>query len=551
MAKQIIFKEKAQEAIKRGINKLANAVKITLGPKGRAVVLEKSYGSPVITRDGVTIAKEIELADHFENIGAQLVKEVASKTNDVSGDGTTTATLLTQVMTEEIIKNLSAGLDPIAMQRGLQEALTVALEELKKSSSPLKGKEDITNVATISSRDRKIGELISEVMDKVGKDGVVTVEESKTLGLSKEIVKGLQFDQGYISPYMITDSERMEAVLEDPYILVTSQKISAIADLLPLLEKMMQSGKKNLVIIAEDVEGEALATLVVNKLRGVFNSLAVKAPGFGDRKKEMLQDIAVVCGAEVIAEETGRKLENVNLTMLGKARRVIADKDKTIIVGGQGSKEEIQKRIQQIKSQIEISESEFDKEKLQERLAKLAGGVAVIKVGAPTEVEQKELQHRIEDAVASTKSAIEEGIVPGGGLALVKTASAVKELVEKFSKKNQISEYVGANILLNSLYAPLKQIARNAGYDPGVVLDKVLSSPEKNYGFDAAKGEFCDLTKEGIIDAAKVVRCALENAASTAGMILITEVIVAELPEKEDKRKGMPAGGESLGVEEY
>jgi chaperonin GroEL len=533
MAKQLLFDEKARVALKKGVDKLANAVRVTLGPRGRAVVLEKGYGSPVITRDGVTIAKEIELEDKIENVGAELIKEVASKTNDVAGDGTTTATLLAQVLINESIKNVAAGIDPIGMQKGMQKAYEVVLETLKKLSQKISTKEEIAQVATISARDEEVGNLIAEVIDTVGKDGVVTVEESQTLGLSKELVEGLQFDRGYISPYMITNSERMEAVLEDPYILVTDKKISSINELLPLLEKLVQSGKKELVIIADEVEGEALATLVVNKLRGIFNVLAVKAPGFGDRRKEMLQDIAVVTGADFISEDVGRKLESVDITSLGQAHRVVSNKDYTTIVGGKGSKDEINKRIAQIKAQLQKTDSEFDREKLQERLGKLSGGVAVIKVGAATEVEQKEKQHRIEDAVAATKAAIEEGIVPGGGVALVRAAESVKELINKF-EKDQLAEIVGAKIVLETLYAPLKQIAENAGYNGSVVLDKVLSQKD-DYGFNAATGKYENLIKAGIVDPTKVTRSALQNAVSIASMFLITEAVVADLPEKKEK----------------
>ena len=533
MAKQIIFEEKLREAVRKGIDKLSNTVKVTLGPKGRAVVLEKSYGSPTVTRDGVTIAKEIELEDHFENIGAQLVKEVASKTGDIAGDGTTTATLLAQVMAKEGLKNVSAGIDPIGMKKGIDEALKVVLGELKSISKPVSSREEVADIATISSRDAQVGKLVAEIIDEVGKDGVVTVEESKSVGLTKEIVKGLQFDQGYVSPYMVTNPEKMEAVLEDAYVLVTDQKISSINDLLPLLEKIAQSGKKNLLIVADDIEGEALATLVVNKLRGTFNALAVKAPGFGDRKKEMLRDIAIVCGADVISEELGRKLENATITMLGKARRAIANKDRTVIVGGGGSKQEIEKRIQQIKVQIERADSDFDKEKLQERLAKLVGGVAVIKVGAPTEVEQKEAQYRIEDAVAATKAAVEEGIVPGGGVALLRAVPKVKELADKYSKQSKIAEYVGASVLLKALSAPLYQIAENAGYDGAVVVNKV-GEKKGNFGFNAETGSYGDLVQSGVIDPTKVTRLALENATSTISMLLITEAVVADLPEKKE-----------------
>ena len=536
MAKQILFGEKARNSLKKGVDKLADAVKTTLGPKGRAVVLEKGYGAPIITRDGVTIAKEIELEDKIENIGAELIKEVASKTNDVAGDGTTTATLLAQVLIKESIKSAASGVDPIGMQKGIQSAYEAVLENLKKNSKKISNKEEISQVATISARDKEVGDLIADVIEAVGKDGVVTVEESQTTGLLKELVEGMQFDRGYISPYMVTNSERMESTLEDPYILVTDKKISAINELLPLLEKLIKNGKKELMIIADDVEGEALATLVVNKLRGIFNILAVKAPGFGDRKKEMLQDIAVVTGADFISEDIGRKLESIDIISLGQAHRVISTKDNTTVVGGKGSKEEIEKRIHQLKSQIQKVDSDFDKEKLQERLGKLSGGVAVIKVGAATEVEQKEKQHRIEDAVSATRAAIEEGIVPGGGVALARAAESVKELIEKFDK-DQLAEIIGAKIVLESLYAPLKQIAENAGYNGAVILDKVLSGKD-DYGFNASSGKFEHLIKAGIVDPTKVTRSALQNAVSVASMLLITEAVVADIPEKKEKGNG-------------
>lgn len=539
MAKQILFDEKARAILKRGVNKLADAVKITLGPKGRAVVLEKGYGSPVITHDGVTIAKEIELEDKVENIGAELIKEVASKTNDNAGDGTTTATLLAQIFINEGFKNVAAGIDPIGMKQGMEKAMEVVISQLKKLSRPISDKAEIEQVATISARDPNVGRLIAQVIDEVGKDGVVTVEESQTLGLSKEIVEGLQFDRGYISAYMITNAERMEAILEDPYILVTDQKISSINDLVPLLEKLVKGGKKNLLIISEEVEGEALATLVVNKIRGVFNALAVKAPGFGDRRKEMLQDIAIVTGAEFISEDVGRKLENVDLSMLGQAKKVVADKDNTTIISGRGSKPAIEDRIKQIRSQIAVTDSEFDREKLEERLAKLSGGVAVIKVGAPTEVEQKDTQHRIEDAVAATKAAVEEGIVPGGGVALLKCASAIEKMMETMSRKEEMAEYIGAQIVLEGIQAPLKQIAENAGFNGSVVLNKVEDG-RGNFGFNAATGQYEDLVKAGIIDPTKVVRSAFQNAVSAASMLLITEAVVANLPEKKEKPEMPP-----------
>jgi chaperonin GroEL len=542
MAKQLLFNENARTALKKGVDKLADAVRITLGPRGRAVVLEKGYGAPVITHDGVTIAKEIELEDKIENIGAELVKEVASKTNDIAGDGTTTATLLAQVLINEGLKNAASGVDVVEMRRGMNKAYEVVLDALKKLSKKISTKEEIAQVATISSRDEEIGNLIAEIIDQVGKDGVVTVEESQSVGLSKELVEGLQFDRGYVSPYMVTNAERMEAVLEDPYIMVTDKKISSINELLPLLEKLVKTGKKELVIIADDVDGEALATLVVNKIRGIFNVLAVKAPGFGDRRKEMLQDIAVVAGADFISEDLGRKLENVDIVSLGQAHRVVSNKDNTTIVGGKGAKEEIKKRINQIKSQLQKIDSEFDREKLQERLGKLSGGVAVIKVGAATEVEQKEKQHRIEDAVSATKAAIEEGIVAGGGVALVRAAESAKELINKF-EKDQLAEIVGAKIVLEGLYAPLKQIAENAGCDGAVVLDKVMSEKD-DFGFNAATGKYENLIKAGIVDPTKVTRSALQNAVSIASMLLITEAVVANLPEKKDKE--MPHAGHGM-----
>ncbi|MEK7657875.1 MAG: chaperonin GroEL [Patescibacteria group bacterium] len=536
MAKQILFNEKARTALKRGVDKLADAVKITLGPRGRAVILEKGYGAPIITHDGVTIAKEISLEDKIENIGAELIKEVASKTNDAAGDGTTTATLLAQVLIGEGLKNASSGVDVSGMRQGMQKAHETALESLKKLSKKISSKEEIAQVATISSRDEEIGKLISEIIEEVGKDGVITVEESQTIGLSKEIVEGLQFDRGYISPYMVTNSERMEAVLENPYILITDKKISSISELLPLLEKIVATGKKELIIIADDVDGEALATLVVNKIRGIFIALAVKAPGFGDRKKELLQDIATVTGADFISEDMGRKLESVDVGSLGQAHKVIVGKDNTTVVGGKGSKEEIEKRVHQIKSQLSKTESEFDREKLQERLGKLSGGIAVIKAGAATEVEQKEKQHRIEDAVSATKAAIEEGIVPGGGVALARSAEAVKELIDNLDK-TQLTQIVGAKIVLEGLYAPVKQIAENAGYNGAVVLDKTLNGKD-DYGFNAATGKYEHLIKAGIIDPTKVTRLALQNAISIASMFLITEAVVAELPEKKEVKGG-------------
>jgi chaperonin GroEL len=534
MAKQIIFDEKARKKLLKGINKLANAVIVTLGPKGRAVVLDKGYGAPTITRDGVSIAKEIELEDKIENLGAQLVKEVAEKTNDLAGDGTTTATLLTKVLINEGLKNVSAGVDPLGMQRGMEKAVKLVIEELKKISKPIKGKEDTAHVATISSRDPEIGNLIAEVMEKVTKDGVVTVEESQTIGLTYEIVEGLQFDRGYVSPYMITNPEKMEAVLENPLILITDKKLSSIHELVPLLEKVVQAGRKQILIIAEDLEGEALATLVVNKLKGVLISVGVKAPGFGDRRKEMLQDIAIVTGGQVISEELGLKLEHTDLHQLGEAHKVIVTKDTTTIVGGKGDKKEIEKRIQQIRTQIEKTTSEYDREKLQERLAKLAGGVAVIKVGAPTEVEQKEKQHRIEDAISATKAALEEGIIPGGGVAFLRTLPKLEELINKLAKEN-IAEYVGAKIVAQAIESPIRKIAENAGLDPAIVADKVKQGKD-GFGFNAATLEYEDLYQAGIIDPTKVTRVALENAVSIASLLLITQAVVSELPEKKKEK---------------
>lgn len=537
MAKQILFSSNARMQLKRGVDKLANAVKITLGPKGRAVVLDKGYGSPVVTLDGVTIAKEIELQDKIENIGAELVKEVASKTNDVAGDGTTTATLLAQALINEALKNVEAGVDPIGMKKGMEAASEALIDVLKKMSKNIFAKEEIAQVATISARDSEIGNLIAEIIEQAGKDGVITVEESQTLGLGKEVVEGLQFDRGYVSAYMVTNPEKMEAVIDDPYILITDRKISAVNDIVPLLEKIIKTGKKNLLIIADDVDGEALTTLVVNKLRGIFNTVAVKAPGFGDRRKEMLQDIATICGAEVVSEELGRKLENADISVLGSARRIIVDKDKTTIVDGRGSKTEIEKRIKQVKTLLEKADSEFDKEKLQERLAKLSGGVAVIKVGAATEVEQKEKQHRIEDAIAATKAAVEEGIVPGGGIALLRASEKCKELLEKLRQdEKNFAKFVGASIVLEAVKAPVKQIAENAGENGEVVVNEILKQKDENFGYNASNGQYEDLVKAGIVDPTKVTRSALQNAISSASMFLITEAVIADLPE-ENKEK--------------
>ena len=544
MAKQIIFDEKARQAMKRGVDVLAGAVKITLGPRGRNVVLDKSFGAPQITNDGVTIAKEIELEDKFENMGAELVKEVASKTNDAVGDGTTTAVVLAQALIREGLKYAAAGVNAVGLRHALEEAREEVVKELQKISKQIKGKEEVVQVATISAESRELGEIIAEAIEKVGKDGAVTVEESQGTGIEKEIVEGMQFDRGYVSPYMITNAERMEAVIEDPYILVTDKKISSIQMILPLLEKLARSGKKELVIIAEDVDGDALATLVVNRLRGAFNALAVKAPGFGDRRKEMLEDISVVTGAKVISEELGLKLENVDIEMLGRARRIVSDKDNTTIVGGKGGKDDIEKRIAQIRTQIGRATSDYDREKLQERLAKLSGGVAVIKVGAATETEMKYIKLKIEDAVAATKAALAEGIVPGGGTALFKTATLLQDRWMRRAdgdSERANTEYQAAyTILLAALEEPLVQIAANAGKRVGEITtkikEKIDADAKSNAGYDAGRDQIVnDMVKEGIIDPVKVTRMALENAVSVAAMFLTTEVAIAELPKKEEK----------------
>ncbi len=537
MAKQIKYSEEARKKLKIGADKLANAVKITLGPKGRNVVLDKGFGSPTITNDGVTIAKEIELEDKIENLGAEIVKEVAEKTNDIAGDGTTTAVILAQAIISEGLKNVAAGANPLALKRGIEKGVQAVVDELKKMAKKITAKEEIAQVATISAEDREIGNLIAEVMEEVGKEGVITVEESKTFGIQKEIVKGLQFDRGYISPYMITNAERMEADFEDPYILVTDKKISALTEILPIMEKVAQTGRKELVIIADEVEGDALATLVVNKLRGIFNTLAVKAPGFGDRRKEMLQDVAVVTGAQLISEEVGLKLENVELKQFGSARKVVSTKENTTIVEGKGKKEDIEARIKQIKKEMAESESEFDKEKLQERLAKLAGGVAVIKVGAATEVEQKARQHKTEDALSATRAAVEEGIVPGGGVALLRCVSVLEDL------EAQGDEKTGVNILKRVLEEPIRQISQNAGVEGSVVVQKVKEGKE-GFGFNAQIMEYQDLMANGIVDPTKVVRSALQNAASAASMFLTTECVVAEQQTEKKERGGMPPMGE-------
>lgn len=532
MAKQIYYSEKARKKLQAGVDKLANAVKVTLGPKGRNVVLDKGFGAPTITNDGVTIAKEIEVEDETENLGVEIVKEVASRANEVAGDGTTTAVLLAQSVISEGLKNVAAGADPLAIKRGIDKATRKVRKALQDMAKSISTRKEAAQVATISAEDPELGNLIAEVVDQVGKDGVITVEESKTFGVDKELVKGLQFDRGYISPYMITDKERMEAVYNDPYILITDKKISAVKEILPILEKLSQSGKKELVIIAEEVEGEALATLVVNTLRGTFKTLAVKAPGFGDRKKEMLRDIACVSGGQVISEEVGLKLEDAKLDMLGQARRVVSTKEKTTIVEGKGSKEEIEKRAGSLRKQIEKAESDFDQEKLEERLGKLTGGVAVIKVGAATEVEQKARQSKTEDALSATRAAMEEGIVPGGGVALLRTIKLLDEV------KVLGDEETGVTILKRALEGPIRQIADNAGVEGSVVAAKVRGSDKQSFGFNAQTKKFEDLMKAGIVDPTKVVRAALENATSAAAMLLTTEGTVAQKPEEE--KEGSP-----------
>jgi chaperonin GroEL len=537
MPKLIQFNTEARRNLERGMNTLADAVKVTLGPKGRNVVLEKKWGAPTITNDGVSIAKEIELEDPYEKIGAELVKEVAKKTDDVAGDGTTTATVLAQALVREGLRNVAAGANPMALKRGIEAAVASVSEALTQLSKDVETKEQIASTASISAGDASVGEIIAEAMDKVGKEGVITVEESNTFGLELELTEGMRFDKGYISAYFMTDAERMEAVFDDPYILIANSKISAVKDLLPVLEKVMQGGKP-LIIIAEDVEGEALATLVVNKVRGTFKSVAVKAPGFGDRRKAMLEDIAILTGGAVISEEVGLKLENADLSLLGTARKVVITKDETTIVDGGGNAEQIQGRVNQIRAEIEKSDSDYDREKLQERLAKLAGGVAVIKVGAATEVELKERKHRIEDAVRNAKAAVEEGIVPGGGVALVQAGKTA------FDKLDLVGdEATGAQIVKIALDAPLRQIAVNAGLEGGVVVERVRNL-DAGHGLDAATGEYVDLLAAGIIDPAKVTRSALQNAASIAALFLTTEAVVADKPEKSPAPAGAPGGGD-------
>src|SRR3989440_851481 len=532
--KELKFNEDARRSLERGVNILADAVRVTLGPKGRYVVLDKKFGAPTITNDGVTIAREIEVEDVFENQGAQLVREVATATNDVAGDGTTTATVLAQAIVREGLKNVAAGANPMGLKRGIETAVDSVVEDLKSQSKEVNGKEDIARVATISAREREIGDVIADAIEKVGKDGVVNVEEGQTFGLELEFTEGMQFDKGYLSPYMITDAERMEAVLDDPYILVANQKIGAVKDLLPVLEQVIQAGRP-LLIVAEDVEGESLATIVVNKLRGTFTAVAVKAPGFGDRRKRMLEDIAILTGAEVITEEMGLKLENTKVSQLGRARKVVVDKDTTTIIDGAGDSEAIKGRIKQLKAEIENTDSDFDREKLQERLAKLAGGVAVVKVGAATETAMKEKKHRVEDALQATRAALEEGIVPGGGVALL---NAIKSIgLDEFEG----DERTGVSIVVRALEEPIRQLAHNAGLEGSIVVDRIRHAP-KGHGLNVETGEYEDLVKTGITDPTMVVRSALQNAASIAKNILTTEAIVAEPPEKNPVGAGMPGG---------
>lgn len=536
-AKEIKYDVKAREAILRGVNTLANAVKVTLGPKGRNVIIEKSFGSPVITKDGVTVAKEIELENKFENMGAQMVREVASKTSDVAGDGTTTATILAQAIYTEGSKLVAAGINPMALKRGIDKAVDVVVAELKKISKPTKDQKEIAQVGTISANnDATIGNIIAEAMDKVGKEGVITVEEAKSMETTLDVVEGMQFDRGYVSPYFVTDPEKMECVLEDPYILIHEKKISNMKDLLPLLEQIAKMSKP-LLVVAEDTEGEALATLVVNKLRGTLNACAVKAPGFGDRRKAMLEDIAILTGGQVVSEDLGIKLENVSLNDLGRAKRVVVTKENTTIVDGAGAREKIEGRVKQIRAQIEETTSDYDREKLQERLAKLIGGVAVINVGAATETEMKEKKARVEDAMNATRAAVEEGIVPGGGTAFIRTLKALDDL-----KVEDNDELHGVNIIRRAIEEPLRQIANNAGYEGSVVVEHVKAE-SGNMGFNAATGTYMDLMAAGIIDPTKVTRIALQNAASVSGLLLTTEAMVAELPKKEEKGPGTPPGG--------
>jgi chaperonin GroEL len=538
-AKQLVFGEEARRKLRNGIDVVANAVATTLGPKGRNVALDRKFGSPTITHDGVTVAKEIELADPFENMGAQLLKEAATKTNDIAGDGTTTSTVLAHAMVTEGLKTLAAGANPMLLKRGIEAASKMVADEIRSQAIEIREKNEIANVATISAQDRSIGELIADVMDKVGKDGVITVEESKGLEFEQEYVEGMQFDRGYISPYFVTDAEHMEAVISEPYILIHDKKISAAADIVPVLEKMVQVGKRDLVIISEDIDGEALATLVLNKIRGMINVLAVKAPGFGDRRKAMLQDIATLTGAQVISEETGRKLETTTVADLGRAEKVVADKDNTTIVGGKGDEAGIKGRIDQIKVEIDKTTSDYDREKLQERLAKLAGGVAIIRVGAATETELKEKKHRVEDALSATRAAVEEGIVPGGGVALINAVHVLDDLKMQYD-----DEQTGVNIVRKSLEVPMRRITENAGKEGSVIIENVRKAQKDGnnmqIGYDVLTSEYCDMVKSGVIDPAKVTRGALENAASIAAMILTTEALITDVPEENKAPSGPP-----------
>ena len=538
MAKQIIYGEDARKSLQAGIDQLANTVKITLGPKGRNVVLDKKFGAPLITNDGVTIAKEIELDDAFENMGAQLVKEVATKTNDAAGDGTTTATLLAQALVCEGMKNIAAGANPMIVKKGMAKAVDTAVKEIAENSKQVNGSDDIARVATVSSADENVGKLIAEAMEKVTSDGVITIEESKTAETYSEVVEGMQFDRGYITPYMVTDTEKMEAVMDDAYVLITDKKITNIQEILPLLEQIVKAGKK-LVIIAEDIEGEALSTLILNKLRGTFQCVGVKAPGFGDRRKEMLQDIAILTGGQVISEEIGLELANTTIDQLGRAKQIVVQKENTIIVDGAGDASSIKDRIAQIKSQIENTTSDFDREKLEERLAKLSGGVAVIKVGAATEIEMKEKKLRIEDALAATKAAVEEGIVAGGGTALINAMPAVSKLIDTLDG----DEKTGAQIVLKALEAPVRQIAANAGLEGSVIIDKIISSGKVGYGFNAYDEEYVDMISAGIVDPTKVTRSALQNASSVASMVLTTESLVTDIKEETPAAPAMADGG--------
>lgn len=538
MAKMLVFDETARRALERGANAVANAVKVTLGPRGRNVVLEKKFGSPTITKDGVSVAKEVELEDHLENIGAKLMIEIASKTNDITGDGTTTATVLGQAIVREGLRNVAAGANPLELKRGIEKAVNIAIDEVLKMAIPVNDKKAILEVAAVSANnDQEIGGLIADAMEKVGREGVITVEESKTLETELNFVEGYQFDKGYLSPYFVNNSDSMEALLDDPYILITEKKVTNVRELLPVLEQVAQTGKP-MLIIAEDIEGEALATLIVNRLRGTLNIAAVKAPGFGDRRKEMLKDLAAITGGEVISEELGLKLENATLSMLGRAERVRINKDETTVVAGKGKKADIEARINGIKKELETSDSEYAKEKLQERLAKLAGGVAVIRVGAATETELKEKKHRYEDALSTARAAVEEGIVPGGGVALLRAVPAVKNLI----KELEGDEATGAKIVLRALEEPARQISANAGFEGSVVVNSILGKKDKNYGFNAATGDYGDMMEWGIVDPAKVTRTALQNASSIGSLILMTEAVVADKPE-EKKAQAMPAGG--------